>query len=284
MSFPQAFVDPSSIAVVGATEDRAKWGYWLATGALVGAGRRQVWLVNRRAAQVLGRPCRPTVGDLPETPDLVVLCVPSEHVLPVVRDALAKGCRAFLGITAGLGADEDELAAMLNRAGARMIGPNSLGLFNAAANLRLAWGTFAPGSLAIVSQSGQLGSEIAALGARAGLGVSRFYSVGNQLDVGAADVLESLAADEHTTTVALYLESFADGARIVTALEALRRAGKHALVLTTGASEGSRRLARSHTGSMTSALDVVDAARTRRRGPGAGRDRSAGRTPGRDHQ
>ncbi|MCX5191515.1 acetate--CoA ligase family protein [Streptomyces sp. NBC_00268] len=260
MSFPQAFVDPSSIAVVGATEDRAKWGYWLATGALVGAGRRQVWLVNRRAAQVLGRPCRPTVGDLPETPDLVVLCVPSEHVLPVVRDALAKGCRAFLGITAGLGTDEDELAAMLNRAGARMIGPNSLGLFNAAANLRLAWGTFAPGSLAIVSQSGQLGSEIAALGARAGLGVSRFYSVGNQLDVGAADVLESLAADEHTTTVALYLESFADGARIVTALEALRRAGKHALVLTTGASEGSRRLARSHTGSMTSALDVVDAA------------------------
>ncbi|WP_329374893.1 acetate--CoA ligase family protein [Streptomyces sp. NBC_01483] len=131
MSFPQAFVDPSSIAVVGATEDRAKWGYWLATDALAGAGRRQVWLVNRRAAQVLGHPCRPTVGDLPETPDLVVLCVPSEHVLPVVRDALAKGCRAFLGITAGLGADEDELAAMLNRADARMIGPNSLGLFNA---------------------------------------------------------------------------------------------------------------------------------------------------------
>ncbi|MGH1556602.1 CoA-binding protein [Streptomyces sp. L7] len=57
MSFPQAFVDPSSIAVVGATEDRAKWGYWLATGALAGADRRQVWLVNRRAAQVLGQPC-----------------------------------------------------------------------------------------------------------------------------------------------------------------------------------------------------------------------------------
>ncbi|WP_043665095.1 acetate--CoA ligase family protein [Streptomyces xylophagus] len=260
MSLPQAFVDPSSIAVVGATEDRAKWGYWLATGALAGADRRQVWLVNRRAAQVLGQPCRPTVGDLPGTPDLVAVCVPPEHVLPVVRDALAKGCRAFLSITAGLGADEAELAALLHESGARMIGPNSLGLFNAATQLRLAWGNFTPGSLAIVSQSGQLGSEISGLGARAGLGVSRFYSVGNQLDVGAVDVLESLVGDEHTTTVALYLESFADGARIVAALRALRRAGKHALVLTTGASEGSRRLARSHTGSMTSALDVVDAA------------------------
>ncbi|MGW0829320.1 acetate--CoA ligase family protein [Streptomyces prunicolor] len=260
MSFPQAFVDPSSVAVVGATEDRAKWGYWLATGALAGAGRRQVWLVNRRAAQVLGRSCRPTVDDLPQAPDLVALCVPPRHVLPVVRDALAKGCRAFLSITAGLGADEAELAALLRESGARLIGPNSLGLFNAAADLRLAWGNFTPGRLAIVSQSGQLGSEIAGLGARAGLGVSRFYSVGNQLDVGAVDVLESLVSDEHTSTVALYLESFADGARIVTALEALRRAGKHALVLTTGASEGSRLLARSHTGSMTSALDVVDAA------------------------
>ncbi|MFD4605861.1 acetate--CoA ligase family protein [Streptomyces sp. NPDC058464] len=260
MSFPQAFVDPSSVAVVGASEDRAKWGYWLAAGALAGAGRRQVWLVNRRAAQILGRPCSPTVGDLPEAPDLVVLSVPPEHVRPVVRDALAKGCRAFLGITAGLGAEEAELASMLRRAGARMIGPNSLGLFNADTELLLAWGNFVPGSLAIVSQSGQLGSEIAGLGARAGLGVSRFCSVGNQLDVGAADVLETLVADEHTTTVALYLESFADGARIVSALRALRRAGKHVLVLATGASEGSRRLARSHTGSMTSALDVVDAA------------------------
>ena len=260
MSFPQAFVDPSSVAVVGATEDRAKWGYWLATGALAGADRRQVWLVNRRAAQVLGQSCRPTVDDLPQAPDLVALCVPSRDVLPVVRDALAKGCRAFLSITAGLGADEAELAALLRESDARLIGPNSLGLFNAATELRLAWGNFTPGRLAIVSQSGQLGSEIAGLGARAGLGVSRFYSVGNQLDVGAVDVLESLVSDEHTGTVALYLESFADGARIVTALGALRRAGKHALVLTTGASEGSRLLARSHTGSMTSALDVVDAA------------------------
>ncbi|MER6976227.1 acetate--CoA ligase family protein [Streptomyces carpinensis] len=260
MSFPQPFIDPPSVAVVGATEDHAKWGHWLATGALAGADRRQVWLVNRRATQILGHPCYPTVSDLPDAPALVVLCVPPRHVRPVVRDALAKGCRAFLGITAGLGADEEELAAMLSRAGARMIGPNSLGLFNGATNLRLAWGNFRPGDLAIVSQSGQLGSEIAGLGARAGLGVSRFYSVGNQLDLGAVDVLESLVEDEHTTTVALYLEGFADGARIVTALRELRLAGKHALVLATGASEGSRRLARSHTGSMTSALDVVDAA------------------------
>ncbi|MEY9874681.1 acyl-CoA synthetase (NDP forming) [Streptacidiphilus sp. MAP12-33] len=257
---PRAFVDPASVAVVGATEDRAKWGHWLAKGALAGSHRREVWLVNRRATGILGRPSHGSVDDLPGIPELVVLCVPAPHLRPVVESALAKGCRAFLGITAGLGPDHDEIVALLRRSGARIVGPNSLGLFRAATDLTLAWGGFTPGSLAVVSQSGQLGSEIAGLGARAGLGVSCFYSVGNQLDVAAVDILESLADDPYTSTVALYLESFAGGERIVAAMRALRRAGKHVLVLTTGASDGSRRLARSHTGSMTSALDVVDAA------------------------
>ncbi|MGH1556603.1 hypothetical protein ACRAWF_47200 [Streptomyces sp. L7] len=143
-----------------------------------------------------------------------------------------------------------------------MIGPNSLGLFNAATQLRLAWGHFTPGTLAIVSQSGQLGSEIAGLGARAGLGVSRFYSVGKPARRRSRRRTRTARRrPTHHHGGPLSGELLADGARIVAALAALRRAGKHAFVLTTGASEGSRRLAaRSHTGSMTSALDVVDAA------------------------
>ncbi|WP_051166067.1 acetate--CoA ligase family protein [Amycolatopsis orientalis] len=254
---PRAFVDPASVAVVGATADPAKWGYWLASGALLGARRREVWLVNRRATDVLGHPSHATVADVPGVPELVVLCVPAAQAGPVVRDALAKGSRAFLGISAEIG---PEVTEMLARAGARMLGPNSLGLVNTAAELRLAWGAFRPGHLAVVSQSGQLGSEIARLGARAGLGVSRFYSVGNQLGVRAAEVLASLSDDPHTHAVALYLESFADGPDLVAAVRKLRSAGKPTLVLAAGASEGSRRLARSHTGSMTSSLDVVDAA------------------------
>lgn len=261
MTVPNAFVDPASVAVVGASEDRAKWGYWLADGALRGAGRREVWLVNRSARPLFGERAFVSLGELPAAPELVVLCVPADQVEPTVEEALALGCRAFLAITAGLtGRQEQRLAQLLKAAGAHLLGPNSLGLYDSSTELQLAWGTFTPGSLAIVSQSGQLGMEIAALAARAGLGVSRFYSVGNQLTVGAVELLESLAEDERTTTAVLYLEGFTEGPRIVAALRALRRAGKHTLVLSTGASEASRRLARSHTGSLTSALDVVDAA------------------------
>jgi acyl-CoA synthetase (NDP forming) len=253
-----AFHDPRSVAVVGASGNPAKWGYWLASGALAGGARRHVRLVNRRAAEVLGAPCFPSLADLDVVPELVALCVPAAHVPAVVAEGLALGVRGFLGITAGV-PDEAALATAVRDHGARLVGPNSLGLFDAATDLHLSWGTFTAGPLAVISQSGQLGSEIGALAARAGLGVSRFVSIGNQVDVTAAELLEDLVHHEDTRAVALYLEGFGDGARLRRAIRDLRAAGKHTLVLTIGAGEASRRAARSHTGSLTSSLDAVDA-------------------------
>ncbi|MFL4474083.1 acetate--CoA ligase family protein [Paeniglutamicibacter sp. MACA_103] len=253
------FRNPRSVAVVGASDDHAKWGYWLARGALTGRTERAVYLVNANVDAVQGEKAYPKVSSLPGVPELVVLSIPARFVAEVVEDALAAGSKAFLGITAGV-PGEEALKRRISKAGARIIGPNSLGLFDAASKLQLAWGHFTPGQLAIVSQSGQLGSELAILGARAGLGVSRFVSVGNQLDVNAAEILGDLADHEETKIVALYLESFSGGANLVETIRALTLAGKTTLVLTTGASDGSQRLARSHTGSLTSALDTVDAA------------------------
>ena len=254
-----AFRDPASVAVVGASGDPAKWGHWLARGARAGGHRRRVYLVNRSGADVLGEATYRSIEELPETPELVVVCVPPTAVRPLVEESLARGTRAFLVITAGV-PDLDGLTSLLVEHDAHMVGPNSLGLYDAAAELRLAWGHFTPGPLAIVSQSGQLGSEIANLAVRLGLGVSRFVSVGNQTSITARDLLDDLVDDPDTSVVALYLEGFADGAELVPVLRALAEAGKPTILLTTGASAGSQRLARSHTGSMTPTLDVVDAA------------------------
>lgn len=254
-----AFVAPRSLAVVGASNNEAKWGYWLARGALAGAVRRNVYLVNARGRDVLGQPTYRTLADLPEVPELVALCVPADSIDTVVDEGLALGTKGFLGITAGI-ADHQALVARVRTAGARLVGPNSLGIYNAATELCLAWGEFSPGHLAIVSQSGQIGSELAKLGQRADLGVSRFVSLGNQADVTASEVLHALTNDESTTVVALYLESFERGRSVIEAMQALKTAGKHVLVLTTGESDGSKRLAATHTGSLTTPLDVVDAA------------------------
>ncbi|MEU8934318.1 acetate--CoA ligase family protein [Streptomyces sp. NPDC048409] len=247
------------MAVVGASADPAKWGYWLARGALEGRSRRAVHLVNRRGADILGEPSATCLSDLPQVPDLVAFCVPASEAQAVIDEALRLGVRGLVGITAGLHGDAAP-AARVRAAGARMIGPGSLGLFDAESSLHLAWGDFTPGELAVISQSGQIGSEIALLARRSGLGLSRFVSVGGQVDVTTAELLEDLVGHARTRAVGLYLEGFEDGRRVFAAVRALRAAGKHVVLLTAGTSEAGARAARSHTSALTSPTDLVDAA------------------------
>lgn len=259
------FSDPRSVAVVGASADPAKWGYWIARGALRGRDRRRIHLVNASGAVIDGVRSVPSLADVEEAPELVVLCAPPDAMPRIVDEALERGVRGFLGITAGLDTahgpgTERRLAGRIRSAGARMVGPNCLGIYDASSQLELAWGTFTPGTLGIVSQSGQLGLEIAGLAAHAGLGVSRFVSVGNQVDVTAADVLEDLVHHDATSAVVLYLESFAEGRELVATMTRLRDAGRPVVVLTVGASEASRVAARSHTGALTSSTAAVRAA------------------------
>lgn len=260
------FSDPHSVAVVGASADPSKWGYWLARGALRGRERREVHLVNAKGAVIEGVSSVRSLAELDSAPELVVLCAPAPSVPAVVEQALDAGVKGFLGITAGLDDATGEpglerrLADRIRESGARLVGPNCLGLYDAANQLELAWGTFTPGSLAIVSQSGQLGLELAGLATHAGLGVARFVSVGNQVDVTAVELLDDLVDHSETRAVVLYLESFRDGRGLVATMSRLREAGKPVVVLTVGASEASRAAARSHTGALTAATDVVAAA------------------------
>jgi acetate---CoA ligase (ADP-forming) len=256
--------DPRSVAVIGASDDPAKWGHWLGRGALRGEGRRSVFLVNRNGGEVLGRPAYASVADLPEPPELVVLTVPAVGFAQAVDDALSAGARALIGITAGLGERggeqqlrERELAARVREAGAVLVGPNCLGVYDALAELELASNELVPGSIGLISQSGNLALEIGRLAESAGLGFSRFVSLGNQADLEAAELVEAFAEHEPTLAIALYCEDFRDGRVFARAAAA---AGKPVLLLTVGASEASARAARSHTGALVSDTAAIDAA------------------------
>ncbi|MDN5790217.1 MAG: acetate--CoA ligase family protein [Micrococcales bacterium] len=260
------FTDPRSVAVVGASADPTKWGYWIARGALRGAHRRAVHLVNSKGPVIDGVQSVRSVREIDPAPELVVLTAPATAIPAVIDEALAMGTKGFLAITAHIDTAHGEpglerrLSERIQAAGARIVGPNCLGLYDAGSELELAWGSFVPGSIAIVSQSGQLGLELAGLAAHAGLGMSRFVSVGNQVDVTAIELLEDLIDHEATRAVVLYLESFDRGRRLVDVMARLRAAGKVVIVLTVGASDASRAAARSHTGALTAAADVVAAA------------------------
>ena len=254
-----SFTHPASVAVVGASQDHTKWGNWIARGALSGEHLRDVYLVNPKHATIEGRTTYPNVTALPNAPELVVIVLPGHLVMQTVAEALERGSRAFLVISARV-PDEANLVAMLDAHGALMIGPNSLGIYTGASQLQLMWGDMTPGSLAIISQSGQLGNEIAALGRKVGVGVSQFVSLGNQVSVHAADLIYSLSTDPYTRTIALYLEDFSRGEEIFDAIRYAREYGKAVVLLTTGDSDASRDLAQSHTGAMTSTSELIDAA------------------------
>ncbi len=258
---------PRSVAIVGASNDPAKWGNWLARRALQGAHRRQVYLVNRNGGQILGREAYRSLADLPEAVELAVIAVPARGMEQAVNEALRAGVRALVGISAGMGesgeegrAREQAIVARVRAAGAVLLGPNCLGVFDARAELDLTSNGLPPGPIGLISQSGNLALELAMLASEVDLGFSRFASLGNQADIEAAELVAAFAADDATEVIALYCEDFRDGRAFATAAHGAVSNGKSVVLLTVGASEASVRAARSHTGALASSSAAVDAA------------------------
>jgi acetate---CoA ligase (ADP-forming) len=261
-----ALFDPSSVAVVGASEDPRKWGNWLARGALRGESRRPAYLVNHRGGEILGRPAFASLTDLPEPADLVVVAVPAAVVSATVDDALSIGARAIVVISAGAhgSAEADaldaRLASRVRGAGALLVGPNCLGVLDSDAQLELVPNPLPSGSIGLISQSGNLALELALLAEPEGLGFSRFVSLGNQVDVGAAELITELAGHDGTRLLALYVEDFRDGRQFARAATLAADAGKPVLALAIERGTATTRSVRSHTGALASDGAVIDAA------------------------
>jgi acyl-CoA synthetase (NDP forming) len=256
--------DPRSVAVVGASNDPAKWGHWLARGALSGAHRRDVYLVNRSGGEVLGRRAYVSLADLPGGAELVAVGVPASAFEETVEASLAVGARAIVAISAGLGESGEEgrareraVVERVRESGAVLLGPNCNGVFDAAAELTLGLDGLATGPIGLISQSGNLCYEIALLAAQVGLGVSRVASVGNQADLEVADLIAAFAADPRTGVIAAYVEDFRDGRAFA---RAARASDTPVVLLASGHSDAGRRAALSHTGALVSDVAAIEAA------------------------
>jgi acyl-CoA synthetase (NDP forming) len=261
-----ALFAPRTVAVVGASDDPVKWGNWLGRGALRGERRRAVFLVNRRGGEVLGRRAYRSLAELPEPAELVVVAVPAQAVEPTVEEAIATGARAIVAITAGEadgdagGARDAAIAARARQAGVALLGPNCLGVFDSGAELELVPNPLPAGGIGLISQSGNIALELGILAEEAGLGFSRFVSLGNQADLEASDLVSDLADHDATELIALYIEDFRDGRAFAAAAGVAVGAGKPVVLLTIEHSEAAARAVRSHTGALASDARAIDAA------------------------
>ena len=260
---------PRSIAVVGASRRRATLGWQLLHNLVAGGFEGPIYPVNPHARAIHSLPCFPSLEALPEAPDLVVVLVPQAAVLATVEAALAKGARGLVIITAGFGETgeagarvEAELRDRVRAAGARMIGPNCMGIINTdpavAMNATFAPVSARPGSLGFVSQSGALGVAILNMAESLGIGLTQFVSMGNKADVSGNDLLEHWEDDPATRVVCMYLESFGNPRRFT---EIAKRVGrkKPILVVKSGRTDAGARAASSHTGALAGADVAVSA-------------------------
>jgi acetate---CoA ligase (ADP-forming) len=265
----EPFLRPRSIAVVGASGDRASIGGLLFANLRASGFDGPLYPVNPRHGSVQGETAYPEMNACPGVPDLVVVAVPAPLVAAVVDQAGELGVRALCIISAGfaeVGAAGRELQDDLRRRSraraVRVVGPNCMGLLNNGPARRFN-ATFAPvqappGRLAFVTQSGGLGLAALALLNGPSLGVSDFVSVGNTVDLSPNDLLLYWDDDPGTDVVLAYLESVPDPRRFARIARHVAR-HKPVAVVKSGRSRSGRRAAASHTAALAAGEDAVDA-------------------------
>ncbi|HEX6209819.1 MAG TPA: CoA-binding protein, partial [Methylomirabilota bacterium] len=269
MSDLAALFAPSSVAVLGVSRNPAKLGHRLLQNVQAGGYAGAIHPVNPSGEPILGCPTVTSIAALPAGVDLALVSLPAPAVPDAIGALAARGVRAAVILSSGFGevgaagrSTQAELLARARAAGLRLVGPNCMGVFSAPALLN---GTYfwdlprAAGGISIVSQSGAYGGLVFRhLGGR-GMGVARFVSIGNQVDVEIAEVLDWLVDDPATTLIACFVEALRDGPRFLAA--ARRAAGrKPIVVLKGGRSDAGRRAAGSHTGSLAGSWEVFRAA------------------------
>jgi acetate---CoA ligase (ADP-forming) len=261
------FFEPRSVAVIGASSRRGTIGGELFRNILAADFTGAAYPVNRGAEAVGGVPGYGDIADVPVVVDLAVVCVPGANVVDATRSALATGVKAICVISAGFaetGAEgrdrQAELLALVRAHGARLIGPNCLGVSSTATRLNATFARRAapPGRIGFSSQSGALGLALLEEADERGLGLSSFVSIGNKADVSSNDLLEYWQDDPNTDVVLLYLESFGNPRKFARVASRVART-KPILAMRSGTSRSGARAASSHTAALAGSDAAVEA-------------------------
>ena len=259
---------PRRIAVVGASDDRGKVGYTVLRNLITGGFGGVVYPVNSQREAVSGIAAYPRVSALPHVPDLVVICTPAATVPGLVRECGELGVGGLVVLSAGFreagpaGKELEQLVQAERRKfpHLRIIGPNCLGVIapHSGVNASFAADMPAPGSLALISQSGALCTSLLDWAIGQQIGFSHFVSIGNMLDVSFGDLIDYFGEDPNTRAIILYVESISDARGFVSAARAFSRT-KPIVAYKAGRFAESAQAAASHTGAMAGEDAVCDA-------------------------
>jgi 3-hydroxypropionyl-CoA synthetase (ADP-forming) len=258
----EKFFTPESVALVGASATPGKIG----NSVLDALGKQdfkgKVYPINPKQESILGIKCYPSLDAIEDKIDLVVVCIDLAHCGPLMKVCAKKGIHNVVIVSGGgkeLGGDraamEAEVKNLSLKHKIRVIGPNCIGMFNAANRLDCAFQGQARmvrarlGNVAFFSQSGTMG--ISMLESADSFGLSKMISYGNRSDVDEADMILYAGSDPQTKVICLYVEGFGDGRKFInTAKRVMKEKKKPIVIWKSGRSAAGAKQAASHTGSL----------------------------------
>ena len=261
-NFMEQFFTPNSIAIVGASAKSGKIGNSILDNLAKHDYLGKVYPINPKEKSIHGIKCYPSLDTIKEKIDLVIVCVDLSIIAPIMKSCAKKGIHNVVVISGNgkeLGGNRSSMEAEIKRLSLkhkiRVIGPNCIGIFNAANSLD---STFFDqtkmmrprlGSVAFLSQSGTMG--VSMLETADSFGLSKMISYGNRSDVDEADLIWYLANDPQTKVICLYVEGFGDGRKFInTAKLVMKEKKKPIIIWKTGRSDAGAKQAASHTGSL----------------------------------
>lgn len=255
-------LQPASIAVIGASNRVGGVGATVWRNLHSGQFSGPIYGVNPKHAALGHVALFKRVAELPQAPDLAVVCTPPATVPALIEELAQRGTRAAIVMTAGLSAAQKQ--AMLEAARPhllRVLGPNCLGLLSPhlGLNASFAHTSALPGEVAFVSQSGALATAILDWAKSRRIGFSHIVSLGERADVDFGDLLDYLASDARTRSILLYIESIEASRKFMSAARAAAR-NKPVIVVKAGRAGNGLKAAASHTGALAGSDIVFDAA------------------------
>lgn len=267
--FMETFFTPKSVALVGASAKPGKIGNSILDSLAKHDYTGTVYPINPKEDSILGIKCYPSLVEIPGKVDLVVICVDLSITPQVLKECAKKGVHSVVIVSGGgkeLGGERAAMEAEVKRLSTehkiRIIGPNCIGMFNAANRLDCAFQGQARmvraklGPVALLSQSGTMG--ISFLETADTFGLSKMVSYGNRSDVDEADMIWYLANDPQTKVIALYVEGFGDGRKFInTARRVMKEKKKPIVIWKSGRTAAGAKQAASHTGSLGGSNAII---------------------------
>lgn len=258
-----SFFNPKTVAVIGASQEQHKIGATIFRNFLSG-WKGKVIPINPNKKVVLKQKAYPSVLNYRDKIDQAIIAVPAVVVPKVLKECVEKEIPAVVIVTSGFKeigkkSAEQELLEIIRGSKTRIIGPNCLGLYDAYSKTN---SVFLPlerfnlpgkGKIGVISQSGAVGSALLDILADEGIGVSKFISYGNALDIDESDLVTHLSKDKHTDVIVGYIEGIKNGKRF---MRACRESSKPIVLLKAGRYEENVKAVQSHTGSLAGSYDV----------------------------